>query len=115
MAQDDYFVIAYKILMYLYYCVKNGEKLDINFVTTKTKVDYINIDYKYWCYIMENMLNAGYVEGIKIKPLWGELMEVKKIDKIQITPDSIAYLLYDKMMKKAKEYLEDNNVCIPKI
>ena len=34
MAKNDYFVVAYRILTYLYECFKAGEKPDIDFFGT---------------------------------------------------------------------------------
>lgn len=37
MAKDDYFVLAYKILAYLYECIKGKKKLDFSYLQPMTK------------------------------------------------------------------------------
>lgn len=47
MARDDYFVIVYQVLKYLYDCLKKGEKPDRRFLTN----DEYSIPENYWQYI----------------------------------------------------------------
>ena len=37
MAKDDYFVLVYKILAYLYECIKGKKKLDFSYLQPMTK------------------------------------------------------------------------------
>ena len=54
MAKDDYFVLVYRILAYLYYCVKEGVKPDMTYLTYNT--EHFPICESYWEYIIENIL-----------------------------------------------------------
>lgn len=44
MAKDDFFVIAYRILAYLYSCMKAGEIPDV----AKISYEKLKIPEKYW-------------------------------------------------------------------
>lgn len=53
MAKDDYYVIVYKVLAYLYLQLKSGADIDPPVLSNKGI--FCNINYKYWSYIMGNM------------------------------------------------------------
>jgi len=46
MAKDDYYVIVYNILAYLYIQLKNGEKVNPGLL--KADCNYLNINESYW-------------------------------------------------------------------
>ena len=48
MAQNDYFVIVYRVLKYLYDCLKKGEKPEAEYLVAST----YNIPENYWIYIV---------------------------------------------------------------
>lgn len=59
MAKDDYFVIVYKILSYLYVKLKSGEDTNPNMITHDSQL--LQINRKYWDYIMRNLIEDGYI------------------------------------------------------
>ena len=52
MSKDDYFVVVYRILAYLYHCVKNGINPDMEYLTYNTK--HFPVCESYWEYIIEH-------------------------------------------------------------
>ena len=54
MAKDDYFVIVYKILAYLYARLKKGEPVEAEMLMYDGGLFQINREY--WVYIIDNML-----------------------------------------------------------
>ena len=91
MAKDDYFVIVYKILAYLYQQLKKGEKIDRNKISYDSK--YCNINKEYWIYIMENMQGEGLIKGFKKGSAKnGDNYIEEQLEKIQITPKGIDFL-----------------------
>ena len=60
MAKDDYFVIVYKILSYLYVKLKSGEDTNPNMITHDSR-NYCIFNRKYWDYIMRNLIEDGYI------------------------------------------------------
>ena len=108
MAKNDYFVIAYRILAYLYACLKSDETPDESEISP-AKLD---INPGYWLYIMENMQLCGYISGVYIGKLIGGTPTVKLSD-LKITPDGIAYLQDNSTMEKAKNFLKTLKEIIP--
>ena len=53
MSKDDYYVIVYKILAYLYIQLKNGNNIDSNVI--KHDGVLFNIPEKYWTYIIVHL------------------------------------------------------------
>ena len=63
MAKDDYHVIVYQILAYLYQCLKKGIPVNgRNLSYQKSK--FFDINKNYWSYIIVKMCTAGWIEGI---------------------------------------------------
>lgn len=67
MAKDDYHVIVYRILAYLYACVKSGEPVDMEYLTYGTKAFPVNESY--WSYIITTLAESGYVRGVCFIPV----------------------------------------------
>lgn len=111
MAKDDYFVIAYKILSYLYACLKSCEEVDINYIQHDSK--YLDIGESYWAYIIEHLIKDGYIEGISIKRSVNGCIHISNIENTRITPKGIEYLHTESMFEKAKRFLKDAKAIVP--
>lgn len=111
MAKDDYHVIVYQILAYLYITLKEGKNVDPSFLDHQSK--YLGINRKYWTYIMVNLLNDGYITGVTITKPWGEAAMITDLDQCQITPKGIEYVTDDRLMKKAVRFLKDMKAIVP--
>ncbi|MDO5027614.1 MAG: YjcQ family protein, partial [Tissierellia bacterium] len=101
MAKDDYFVIVYQILKYLYDSLKLGRKVDF------IRIDYehLEINEEYWKYIMINMLNSSFISGVRIIEInHGPI--IKNVG-IEITPKGIEYLFENNLIQKVKKTLKD--------
>ena len=66
MAQNDYFVIVYQVLKYLYECLKKGEKPEACYLTASA----YNIPENYWQYIILSMITEEYVKGIAVNHIY---------------------------------------------
>jgi hypothetical protein len=105
MASDDYFVFVYKVLSYLYDCLKGKKELDFEYLSPLTK-DF-PIEGGYFNYIMENLYKDGYIDGIILVPILGEVQKkIKYTNSLQITPNGIEYLIDGYMMEKTKKFLK---------
>lgn len=107
MAKNDYFVVAYRILTYLYGCFKTGEKPD----TSIFGADALNINNSYWVNIIESLCNEGYIKGIMIVNSGG-VQGVKLIEP-KITQKGIEYLTENSAMQKAKDFLKTVKEIVP--
>lgn len=111
MAKDDYHVVVYQILAYLYVQLKAGEKTDTKLLQADS--NYLNINPIYWSYIIENLYNQGLVSGVSISKAWGGNTVICDIENIMITPLGIEYLTDNSFLKKAKEFLKDIKAIVP--
>ena len=103
MAKDDYFVIVYKILAYLYVQLKNGEDIDLDMI--KADGNLFKINDRYYAYIVSNLVNDGYITGPQFKTWGGET--IIDIRECQITPKGIEYIFENSLFEKAKKFLKD--------
>lgn len=103
MARNDYYVIAYLILSYLYESLKAGVEPDIEQI--KHDAPNINIPYSYWTYILKHLYQDDYVEGLHIVKTIGGGEGVKFEPNFMITPKGIEYLDDNTTMAKAKEFV----------
>ena len=107
MAKDDYHVIMYKILSYLYRQLKKGEPVDPAMLSHDSKTCEINISY--WRYIMESLQAEGLIRGLeKGNDKDGDYIE-KQLGQVMITPKGIE-LLNDNSTKSKVEDLLKNSV-----
>lgn len=111
MAKDDYHVIVYQILAYLYTQLKAGDAVDPELL--KAESPYLGINPQYWTYIMENLSKNGLIEGILLKPVWGEGLIVSGLESARITPKGIEYLTDNSFLSKAKEFQMDIKAIVP--
>ncbi|GFH39841.1 YjcQ family protein [Lactococcus insecticola] len=105
MAKDDYHVIVYQILKYLYESLKNGTEIDFRLL----EAGNFGIYQKYWLFIMKSMKEQGFVSGVRIIGTQGRL----DIKRIEITPSGIDYLLDDNLMSKAEKAYNNVKDFIP--
>ena len=104
MAQDDYFVLVYKVLWYLYDCLKEGKEPDRDYLQPGTR-DF-PIGEEYWQYLIRNLAAEGMIEGVVTVPILGaRYPKIKIMWGPQITPKGIEYLQENSMMHKAAEFL----------
>lgn len=106
MARDDYHVIVYQILSYLYQCLKKGKKVESKNLEHNCK--YFQINKEYWVYILYHMQKSGLIEGISFIDIDGmELPYPTQLGDCRITPTGIEYLCDNSFMEKAKKFLKD--------
>lgn len=111
MARDDYHAIVYQILAYLYTQLKAGEPVDGELLEADSK--YINVNEKYWAYIIDNLVRQGLIEGVSIKRAFGRDIIINGLDSAQITPAGIEYLTDNSFMEKAMDFLKDLKAIVP--
>ena len=108
MAKDDYHVIVYQILSYLYQQLKSGGEIDSERISRAALYD---IPETYYEYIFKNLLQDGYITGIIAKEsryIGGSVhLHLSNLDHCQITPKGIEYLLDNSFLSKAKEFFKD--------
>ena len=108
MAKNDYYVIAYRILVYLYECLKCGEKVNTDIIDAES----LNIVPSYWAYIFIHLYEDGHIEGVNIISALGG-KSVRLMPELQITPKGIEFLQENSSMSKAKSFLKSLKETIP--
>lgn len=111
MAKDDYHVLVYRILVYLYACLKKCEKPSLEYM--KNDTDAFPVGFDYWQYIFRNLYSDGYIEGVVSVPVIGDIKQVKVTDELMITPKGIEYLQENSSMKRAMNFLKELKATIP--
>lgn len=108
MAKDDYFVITYRILVYLYECFKRGDTPDLDLFGPEA----LRINNGYWGNVMESLFSEGYIKGITVLPRMGGGFGIKILD-LRITQKGIEFLEDNSKMAKAKDFLKTLKESIP--
>lgn len=102
MAKDDYHVIVYQILSYLYDCLKRGIDPDPRQISCRS--DFFRINERYWSYVMVSLLDYGFVDGCARVEVDNAEPTVGALDRARITPRGIEFLTDNSLMSKAKEF-----------
>ncbi len=110
MANDDMHVVMYKILAYLYSCMKSGDKPIFEHYSHDG--DVLSIPYPYWASIIQQLQENGYVSGFVIKKTWGGDTLVVPSDP-SVTMDGVEFLQDNSKMKKALKFLKDTKSALP--
>ncbi len=113
MARNDYHVIVYQILAYLYHCLKNGTEVDPEMIEYDSRLIKAGNE-TYWNYIIWNMYQSGLSDGITFVHLDDyRYPKPQELAKCQITPTGIEYLCDNSFMEKAKQFLKDIKAITP--
>lgn len=106
MAKDDYNVLTFKILLYLYGSLKR------KYVFQKEafyKALGTEIPEEYLTDILRYMSGEGLIEGAEFTRVWGnEYILLSPLDEMRITPAGTVYLQENSTMKKVKDGLLAN-------
>lgn len=104
MTKDDYSVIVYKILAYLYACLRKGKTPDPADYSCNSEL--FQIPQSYWESIMEELINEGYIKGAYALNALGQARPVIRVDSsTSITMKGAEYLDHNSVMQRIKEFL----------
>lgn len=106
MAKDDYEVIAYKILLYLYSCMKRITVFDTD-EFNKTVRKNVESD-EYFANILRLMQKEGLIEGVLVKKVWGACLLISDLKDMEITADGIRYLKDNSKIEKARTMIMES-------
>lgn len=107
MASNDMHVVIYKILAYLYACMKSGDRPQYSCYSSEA----MGIPDEYWKQIMCELVAHRYIEGVNITngPLGSSVYPANP----RVTMDGVEFLMENSMMAKAKQWLIDAKSTIP--
>ena len=105
MAKDDYHVIVFRILKYLYKQLKNGKTPDPELLRCDSETFRVNEFY--WRYILITMQEDGFIRGLKKgkgEPGYDHLED--QLKNIQITTKGIELLTDSRMGERVDQLLK---------
>lgn len=106
MAKNDYDVILYKILVYLYACMKRKVIFDRDVLYGHVCKGAGNENYLVDIFRMAQ--EEGHTEGLVFTKAWGsDYMLVNDVDNMKITPSGIRYLKENDRMKRIGDKLRE--------
>lgn len=107
MARNDYHVIVYQVLAYLYVRLKKGEDVEPEMLQYNSVLIKAGSEM-YWNYIIWNMYSSGMIDGITFVNIDGAKYPYPtQMENCQITPAGIEYLCDNSLMEKSKQFLKD--------
>lgn len=109
MAYDDMHVIMYKILAYLYDCMKRGCRPDPSLMS----FEHLCINRRYWIAIMVELAERDFVRGVKVGRADDEVEAY--LTEPTVTMTGVEFLMENSMMNKAKRFLQDVKATVPGI
>ncbi len=112
MAKDDYFVIVYKILSYLYTNLKAGKAIKANLLKANSPL-FGEINESYWKYIIINLYKQGMIEGLIVDEEIDNATLIYNLEHTQITPEGIRYLNDNTVLEKVKTFMKDIKESVP--
>lgn len=105
MAKDDYEVIMYKILKYLYECMKNDKETELEHFAWSSKM--FSVPKNYWCEIIITLVEKGYITGFEIIKHTKDRPQVQTERPFKITFEGVQFLNENSGMQKVREYCEE--------
>lgn len=109
MAQDDMHVVMFKILAYLYDCMKRGEEPRRSMLAHDG--DMLSIPYNYWAQVLQQLVDEGLVTGIvPAHTLSGYEFA---FDRPAVTLKGVQFLQENSMMRKALNFLKETKSALP--
>ncbi len=101
MAKDDMHVIIYKLLSYLYECMKKDNEVDVELLNNKTFLE-VEIPFSYWYKILLELKRIGYIKGVSLSN--GKIVAM---NKIEITFAGVEYLKSDDFIRKVEKEINE--------
>lgn len=110
MAKDDYHVIVYRLLSYLYDCLKHGKDPDMKILDEVLK----DIPESYKRFILKTLKSEGYTKNYKFEPV-GDDEWIIGLENICITVKGTEYLTDVSFMQKVHRFMKGVKDVIPGI
>lgn len=111
MANDDYHVIVYRFLSYLYACLKKGIRTDPKTFERGGPV-FGWIPESYMRFVYKTLKEEKFISGLSVE--WYEDdMHVEGLEYMSITPLGIEYLTDNSLMERVKRFMKDIKATTP--
>ena len=107
MSKSDYNYIVFRVLIYLYACLKRQEVF--NEAVFKAKIITPDVPEEYFTDVLRMMQGEELIEGATFTKAWGHTYIMSSsLSDLSITAEGVRYVLNNDIMKKiAKTVLEN--------
>ena len=106
MESDDYFVVVYQILSYLYQCLKNGKEVKEEYFSKDSPL-YPRLNEKYWRLVLESLYdNDLIVHNGATYYAYGIPYYNNHIAETKITEKGIKYLFTNSSLMEVNIFYE---------
>lgn len=95
LAKNDYYVLVFQVLTYLYNCLKNDEQVDMSKLTP----EYLAINKRYFEYIFDTLGDEGLIVG---KGYYEDMVGKHLDPEIMISPKGISFLHENTVLQKVR-------------
>lgn len=108
MASNDMQVLMYKILKYLYECMKLDKEAKLENFSYKSKL--FEVPKSYWLEVISTLVTHGYIKGFKVyeNKYKDYKVYVETDPPFKITYEGVVFLEENSGMKKASEFVKDS-------
>ena len=107
--KNNYFNVAYKVLLYLKYCYENGTDVNPDVLSP----DNIGISEKQFVLTLQMLLEDGYIKGVSLKSTIQGPTIICNIQNTYATSSGLQYLVENSMMTKAYKVSKEVRDWIP--
>lgn len=108
MANNDMYVVMYKVIAYLYDCMKKGIAPE----GEKWSCMALGIPESYWASVVSELVDHRFITGVKVIP-YGDGARMVSIGRAEVTMEGVAFAQENSMMAKAKAFLQDAKASVP--
>ena len=108
MAQNDMYVVMYKILCYLYDCMKRDVEPDRDAFSHAA----LGIPERYWTDIVRELHSKHFIRGVTVSPRGQSDFNVI-MNRPRVTMEGVEFMQENTMMAKAREFLVDTKSALP--
>lgn len=107
MAQNDMYVVMYKVLCYLYDCMKRDVEPD----AAAFGYAAMGIPERYWNDIMRELLRKHFVSGVMVMPVGTDVRVT--FQRPCVTMEGVAFMQENTMMARARDFLASTKAALP--
>ncbi len=107
MAKNDYDYIVFRVLTYLYGCLKRQIVFDE--AAFKELIITKNVPEEYFTDVLRMMQGEGLIEGATFTKAWGHTYIISSsLSDLSITAEGVRYVLNNDVMKQIKKTVIEN-------
>lgn len=100
MSYDDFDVIVYKVLKYVYACMKQGVQPSLEKAQEIAKCNDV-----YWSHVVRSMVDSGYIQGVRFQQYLDQPPVPFARNTLGISQQGARYLEENSKMHEVSQFL----------